>query len=198
MNIPSLPTDNFYKFLTVGGLVLTIAVAMYLDATTRAFESTRAEYLVAERELDIDAKEAIQRAVRLVSKDKKWNEEAERLLRLSEVSLADYRFLYLDGLRRSQLNTHLKRADLAWSTYVNDLERKGQLVGIKRQHVNYLEGRLDNLMYSAPWFLAAGFILFAVGMGWWYYRHQRLQDKLLQFEVENRQRAKPQPKNAKK
>ena len=156
MNIPQLPTDNFYKFISFSGfIVIFFALSLFyfdhqlhIDSLSLRVEIEKVRYEVSLNESDIAR----------LNQLKKHNP--------NHSSIVDLDQKVRDANRK---NRYL----------VEDLKGKQNLVEYYKKQVNFLEP----FSYFG---LIFGFLVSGIGLALWYRRNQRYQDlKLFHSATQN-------------
>jgi len=191
MNIPSLPTDNLYKFLAIFGLTLIIAGTylgykknnyyseMYFEiySKSKQYENEIEEY----KKEDNILSDAINKFAKdqniILSKDSLnvslieelilYKQEYEQRLRNNE-TLKNKEYKYLALLNRTIfLNEELRRLDI--------LRRKNNINIDVYNEAN----KRDAIKYLIKLCFSFGFIISMFGFIFWYYRIQKYEDHLI-------------------
>jgi cell division protein FtsX len=166
MELPNLPTDNFYKFFTVGGLAMALTAIYfqvslfqpYSDSVVTQLEASRAYSRKLDAHLaDMRANE-VQHTINGISKTDRLKLDAENK-RLIE-----------------QLRTLASEQNPA-----NDLKHTA--------NIRVAEKRFYEWEMALRCAYGGGALLLLTGLGGWYFRHQRFQDELLRVELNQKQRA---------
>ncbi|WP_156034286.1 hypothetical protein [Bosea sp. 117] len=155
MQIPTLPTDNLYKFVTVLGFVALIAPILYMAFVLRDVESKIAATEANISVLDLRQKfnsTMIEKFSFAISKD---NLTTDDLIKLSS------------ELKIYQNDTFSNLNDIAATQYV-----QGARIRALREDIWYC------IAISFVGMLASTF-----GIYYWYTRHQKYQDDLARYQA---------------
>jgi hypothetical protein len=173
MNLPSIPTDNLYKFCAVSGVVLLLFGATF--PVQKLFE-TQDNLDRVETEIAI-----------LKAQTSAFQEEAQRL-KSDAVSLqkdiaaaeANPRNADVEALRarNATANTSLSAASKeVHQLRIMSIREKGNV-----DHVKHLVYRVWLYITAAAAFMFGGLSLARFGFLHWYYRVQKPSDEILQHQ----------------
>lgn len=171
MNLPSLPTDNLYKFCALSGVVLLLFGATF--PVQKLFE-TQDNLDRVETEIAI-----------LGAQTSAFQQEAQRLKSDSEslqsdIAAAEENPRTADvealGARNAKANTTLSAASKkGHQLTITNLRQKGNL-----DHVGHLVQRMWLYLLAAAAFMLGGLSLARFGFKHWYHRVQKPSDEILQ------------------
>jgi len=191
INIPNMPTDNLYKFMSIGGLILIFysmliykqnheyeAQALELQAGNEILKTER-EWITADmlsleseiaeisKEVDIDYVVKSGDASTLTALISKINYMNKKALKkefeegLSKIALLKSKVV--------ELQSNLRE------TTKNELKNKAQI-----KKINFLKNAIYQSKIASLVLLGAGVFISLIGFSLWYFRHQRFKDKLLE------------------
>jgi hypothetical protein len=161
MNLPAIPTDNLYKFMTVLGIVM-IVFAQW--SWTTSFTDTS----VALAEI-----QARSENLRL---NHRWNQEDSARLQAAWAAAKKD----LPPLEQENLWTaEMKRIDLAQQAVMKEQQDIYRTLEIESAKVDNLTINMWKVMYYF------GFVLTIVGAVFWYWNYQRFQDMLVRKQAES-------------
>lgn len=149
MNIPSIPTDNLYKFIAIFGLIIFFS-GIYLNFERSQNIEQIAKELFISQELDSWATSRKEYALELVKNDSTTFTKEEHI--------AHY-MLRVDSV----INLELVR--LGKKPTSNLYEIKYEMFLLKEKY---------NIIYKILIYI--GIILMVIGFGLWYFKHQRYID----------------------
>ena len=155
MSLPSLPTDNLYKFMTIAGLVVVVAGGIWFRDVRRELTSRVDEIQLKSQVLDIELKHL--------------TEDMERYHQVFKSRL--------DSLQHGERPT-LKEVQ----NFEDPLRSRQEAVEIKKAEIDHEREILrDNRGARALFVLMClvGFGITATGLWLWYTRLQIYQDKFV-------------------
>ncbi|OOG38604.1 MULTISPECIES: hypothetical protein [unclassified Rhodanobacter] len=174
MNLPSIPTDNLYKFCAVSGVVLLLFGATFpvqkLFDTQNNLDQVRTEEQILSLQI-ADLQEDFHRV----------NSDLETLQKDTTAAEANPRAADLPSLRA--------RSTTAGTTInaVKKQSRQLALINVRQQgnfeHLKHLIQRLWLYVAAAAIFMLGGLQLAFFGFRCWYYRVQKPADDLLQRQI---------------
>jgi hypothetical protein len=168
--LPSLPTDNLYKFMAISGLVLLVAGIV-----------VPWQYIAREGDM-IDAlryqSELITLQVQQVETD--FGREQQRHQPFLDAVISGKVALSPGNLERAQeifkdavgLMDRRRKADAAMAEFRASLAKASRA-----------DATTNRMLLLGTASRALGLLLFVFGFGLWYFKAQRLQDRLLALEV---------------
>jgi hypothetical protein len=178
--LPNLPTDNLYKFITLGGLILTtFCLWLFNSALTGRYEALT---LLERANLQVDQSTRIMHdaQVNLAKADENAKQPETQQIpatrKANEDDIARLKTELQDALKK---NAEILGEN---SIQVGQLHRQNELLS------------LMTIVASAG--AAVGVILTMVGFGLWYRKHQRYQDEFLVIQVANLRSPVPRPSAA--
>lgn len=162
MNIPNLPTDNLYKFLTIAGLVLIFASAVW-------FEAERQDAFVKADNASLRA--------RILEIEKEHLEKEELGLNVSRQRMFE------GGLRPSDVEEQQIEAKT-----LNEQEKAFQIkeaeVEAQAEVANRIISKLELARVFFSIGVGLGFFLTGAGLRFWYTKLQVYQDRLVKKQAE--------------
>ncbi len=177
--IPQLPTDNLYKFATLGG-VLIMGFCLWtsrensnlVDAQIIKFGQASGNFELIRGEVEDD-----QTQVR---------DEITRVEGLVEEALKPENATRVEQAKNAiEAFTQLKTAVNATRQKYNDLKKAKTDTENQTTEMRLLRERLERDSYLTRWLFIWGGLMALSGMSAWYFRHQRFQDELLKVQLEN-------------
>jgi len=194
MDMPSLPTDNLYKFLTIGGVALTVGAVYLMGNLDRNAErytdiavATNEEW-VKHTDAQIRELEDLRRfldntdrvAADLAQIDPKMDADTAKALRESKLTNLRQR------VRSFEIGADIltDRAEFLKSrnkTLVMETEAKRSTIQTKAE-------------LTSEVMLPAGWVCMTVGFLGWYWKVQRYHDRQIKAEAEKAERELTQPK----
>jgi septal ring factor EnvC (AmiA/AmiB activator) len=174
MNLPSIPTDNLYKFCAVSGVVLLLFGATYpvqkLFDTQNNLDQVRTEEKILSAQI-ADLREDFQRL----------NSDLESLDKDTTAAEANPGAADVPSLRARSA---------AAGTTLSAVKTQGRhlaIINIRQQgnfeHLTHLIQRLWLYLAAAAIFMLGGLQLAFFGFRRWYYRVQKPADDLLQRQI---------------
>lgn len=176
--IPQLPTDNLYKFMTLGGIVIIVFCLWLIRDNSDRLDQALIRYNEATGQYDVAVTNVEQQGDSL---EKKLNEtstliqEALKPENASNVAAAQRAIDAFAALNSEYEKAVAKRED----AYKAKIAAKQQGFAfdrvLKRSEQDLLVARIN---------LICGGVILLIGLGSWYLLHQRKQDRLLGLQVE--------------
>jgi hypothetical protein len=182
MNLPSIPTDNLYKFMALSGILLVIAAFI----PQHWYYNLQIEY----QELDGEANILMLKNEKLILEGKKIVREHEKLTReggilfkelakrttkeLGEMT-KEYDKILLETAEKAE-----KRANISYENKIaaERLLTLKKILVLKRRRIN-LYMWIANINFST------GILLTIWGFGLWYFKLQKYQDKIIKKPSKN-------------
>lgn len=186
MNVPNLPTDNIYKFITLTGVVLLVLSFIYPEIKRKEI---RDEITLHEGEVDILRMEQFKDSIRL-------NEIRKEVRELDSESNCDCTSLVSDTLivrtriidGPPELVEQSKEIDLLideWKKTRDQLNMKTSKLNTKSQLIIDKTGDLAEIDEAVEFFAPILFFSTFLGFFIWYEKTQKYQDKLVKEQVSN-------------
>lgn len=192
MNIPTLPTDNLYKFIAIFGLILT-ALSFYV------------------REIPFDERHRLNKEMR--NYNIKMDGYVELRNSIDSTDLIIHKFMeqfdveparkYLDSVDLyMRVNENLKKDYADYVHVARDLKNEGKSI---LSYLEYNDEKVDYYNRYAKGLLFVGGFLIFLGFSLWYHRHQRYidaerrwegmiyADKLKKREQQEKEKKKTEP-----
>jgi hypothetical protein len=180
------PTDNLYKFMALGGIVLFVAGVF---VPPMVFQQTGMEYLAKLRgsdELRVHEEFTNQRLETLNLRAQRAIEEKNKLQkRLDELNSAS------NSAAVDKLDGQIKAAHREIESIEDSSHELSLNLALKRAQIKYedtvsVNRRLiSRVVLVAGWGLGLfGLIVSVIGFYWWYKHLQRFQDRLVAQEAE--------------
>lgn len=170
MNIPTLPTDNLYKFIAIFGLVL-FALGLYLDYTSFGLAiEKRIEYSNDLYKAYVESKYLKEYSERMLGQFENLVEETEDLneqagdnknLNLNEIN-EKYTALNVD---KEIHDDRLKQLEML----IGDYEKSKEIVDLLNAKKRKIDALSTFLQRTGGALVLMGFLL-------WYFLHQRFMD----------------------
>jgi hypothetical protein len=191
MELPIIPTDNFYKFFSIGGLVgaitcLVMGFTAFDDLIAKKFD-----YSLHLKKNEIELK-YLERNVDAESRRQKLLKEAvgsldKRLPNLKASSPSDkneVREVFSEVDKGREATEKL-------GTKLQEMEIKSAELGIERERMLELLKRTQFIIKLTEYSSTSLFFQSVLGFVLWYFRVQRQQDHLLRGQVEALRAGKP-------
>lgn len=177
--VPQLPTDNLYKFATLGGILImgfchwtTRENSNLVDAQVIKFSQASGNFELIRQELEDDQKQVGNQLTRVEG----LVEEALKPENAAKVAQAK---------NAVEAFTQLKAAVNATRQKSNDLKKARADTDNQTTEMRLLRERLERDAKFTGWLFVWGAFMALSGMSAWYWRHQRFQDELLIVQLEN-------------
>jgi len=191
MNMPSLPTDNLYKFLALGGLVTLVVFPIFYVSQVadrnRQMVETETEALILEKEVEFLKWEtnALIDELAETKKDAKMLAKESKTSKSSSVGQAN------DPISPS-VDSITKRANqilLENKGYLDrgyelrrktlELEKESLKLAGKRVEINLLDGRLNAIRRLTLIGISVSSVIMILGFSLWYLKLQKYQDQTI-------------------
>ena len=191
MNMPSLPTDNLYKFLALGGLVTLVVFPIFYVSQVadrnRQMVETETEALILEKEVEFLKWEtnALSDELAETKKDAKMLAKESKTSKSSSVGQAN------DPISPS-VDSITKRANqilLENKGYLDrgyelrrktlELEKESLKLAGKRVEINLLDGRLNAIRRLTLIGISVSSVIMILGFSLWYLKLQKYQDQTI-------------------
>ena len=183
--IPQLPTDNLYKFMTLGGVfIMAFAIWVSRDISEQLGQGKIA-YAQSLYNFDRDADVVSSASDLLDQQITRTRELLNEAKKPENINDRDRSQMAIDAYEETQKTldeVRLKRADFLKTTS----EAKTQEVK--------LQVLLDKVSYDLSffrYFFLIGAATASFGLSSWYVKHQRYQDELLRLQCENAKSPNP-------
>ncbi len=189
LNLPSPPTDNLYKFISIFGLVVSVVAFIYVE--TKSFENTQEIYqLNSEKRQLLIEKSKLERKKyalkqRLSDFDKKANSKSPSVMNDTVIVwtkvISGPKDLVDESTSISQLIEELRIAELDYLKKETEIEDKQSVIDLKTSKNEKIFEWIDILLPFGVFLTVIGFLL-------WYNKSQKYQDIILkeQFIQANR------------
>lgn len=191
MNIPNLPTDNLYKFLSLTGLFIIVTSFGYKEYLHFQYELKNVEILVGKEtlentvknkkdllEMTLDPVDSL-RIKSLRELTIKLNNELDTLKKENisdfkeRFNLAQFELQLMEEENKKNIQHLLANADITW--YINqssELRLKSEIAEISEKRVEKLSFMLNITIFIGICSTITGFLL-------WYFKLQKYQDIIL-------------------
>lgn len=176
--IPQLPTDNLYKFMTLGGIVIVVFYLWLIRDNSDRLDAALIRYNEAAGQFDViqtDVEHQLERLQQQVDLVSKLNLDALKPGNSGNPATAQSAISEFSKMH-SQYAEALKRREEAYKARI-DADHQGFTVK------QVLERNRADLNFAKIEFLS-GCFLTLLGIVAWYTRHQRFQDQLIALQVE--------------
>lgn len=180
MDIPTVPTDNLYKFMAIVGLLMIaggIIFDQYFELELAKLDKT---YSVARSENDRKFNQAVNayagidnQLLTLIGAYKDKLKEAE----VTPAKAAKDALLKAAANLQRQMNELNSRQEALREKQMEDLVAEDAKLGEKEVVVVFYKGRAQAVLVLAACFVVGGVALTITGFGLWYFRLQRPMDK---------------------
>lgn len=176
MNLPSIPTDNLYKFCAISGVVLLLFGATFpvqkLFDTQNNLDHVKTEGKILTVQISYLRKDT-----------KRLNSDVDSLEKDTTAAEANPGAEDLPSLRARSATA---------GTTLSAVDKEGRqlaIVSIKQQgnldHLRHLVQRMWLYVAAAAAFILGGLELAFFGFRRWYYRVQKPADELLQHQIDD-------------
>jgi hypothetical protein len=172
MTIPSLPTDNLYKFIALSGLVLMLFSATYPVHQVFELRERKAQTDEEVEVLRIEVTALMEKVARLekevdaFDKETKEARETDRDKDLVKSRAAEFR----------ARSAEIRQANL-------ELEMRSARLAVKHRLLSDIATNVLIVIVVLGVFGTAGLFMASWGFRAWYFRVQRLQDLLLNKQL---------------
>ena len=180
LNLPSPPTDNLYKFISIFGLVISVLAFVYVE--TKSLENTQEIYqLNSEKRQLLVEKSKLERKKyalkgRLSDFDKKANFKSASVVNDTVIIwtkiIQGSKELVDESKSISQLIEDLRIAELDYFKKETEIHDKQSIIDLRTSEYEKVFEWIDIL-------LPFGIILTIVGFLLWYHKSQKYQDRIL-------------------
>lgn len=194
MNLPSLPTDNLYKFIAIAGLVLIIFSLWYLNETSNVVLRDSQEYKNKFKLLSIEQKHLMSDLTclkEIINEKKEAVHDSIQETKFDESKDTSDASPYINLWARLQSNKDTDLISITQS-FSELIIKQRELEKIEIELEDY-ESRYDNSLIQWKTYkvlfwviLLDGIFLMFLGFFLWFKKHQQYQDFLLKDEYEKR------------
>jgi hypothetical protein len=177
--IPQLPTDNLYKFMTLGGVfIMAFSIWVSRDITEQLGQGEIA-YAQSSYNFDRDA-DVVSRATDMldqqVNRTNELLDEAKKPENINDRNRSQMAIEAYEETQKTLAEVQLKRTEFLKTAS----ETKTQEVKLQ-----VLLKKLSNDVSLFRYFYLIGAAIASLGLTSWYFKHQRYQDELLRLQCEN-------------
>ncbi|KQO79453.1 hypothetical protein [Rhizobium sp. Leaf262] len=177
--IPQLPTDNLYKFTTLGGIII-IGFCLWtsrehsveIDAQMLKAGQANSNFDLIHSEVQSDQQDVLDQLERVEDLVAKASDPANP----SRIEDAKKAMAAFDDAKKARSETKEK---------TKQLQRAGQDFENQSREMELLAKRIEQDTDLSKWLFIWGSVMTFSGMSAWYFRHQRYQDELLKVQLEN-------------
>jgi len=201
MDLLKPPTDNLYKFMTVGGIVLTVVGVIF---PPMFFQQTAMEYLAhlhGRDELKVHEKFTKERLETLELRKQQTADEKnklqQRLNQLTSGSRVSGNSGEIDKLESRIKETDRQLESIADASYQANLD-----LGLKEAQTKYEETVSINRRRDSRYFMVIGWVVALIGLYFsiigfrrWHKRLQQFQDRMVENEAGGALKAKTEATN---
>ncbi len=180
--IPQLPTDNLYKFATLGGIVLLVFCVWSLRDNSVQMDRGMTSYNQVANELDALLDDLDNDQAKLGVEIARVNDlitEAKKPENVNNASKAQTAIEAYQELAAANEVAHKKRFEARRAKANADTQSSDLKMLLER-----ISRELDQIF----WLWVTGAAITASGISSWYFKHQRYQDALLRVQLDNARR----------
>lgn len=178
--LPSPPTDNLYKFLSITGITIFLLSVIYPNTRTTDInlkkinvEAERSALIVELKRLNADFT-SLEREYEELAKEKKYLDDQENP---TQYEINEY---------NNKISSNSKKYEKT-KAKSDEIDIKNAKIEAKQKEVDYLAKELDFYTTFFVYGASGGLSLALVGFLFWFFLVQHQQDLLLDYEQKNKQ-----------
>jgi hypothetical protein len=184
MNLPNLPTDNFYKFIALTGVFLFVISIFY----------PKYQQKILRDEIEIYNGEISKLNLEKTKSTEKQNELKKRIALLDEKSNCNFQSIVNDSIivknkvidgpkELVQLSDEIDKLIDEYSQLNREFDLKAIEISTTRSLINHKENDLSELNKVTNVFAPVSILIALTGFLFWYEKTQKYQDKVLKEQA---------------